>query len=393
MHYIFASNNRIVTACIFLLMAWICLTELVLDSIYCCEILSKYSKFLPENPSLQDHIVAFKHCYQVTDTPKTPRRRELNNFWGLSQRVLDKKHVRDAWKMNNGHFTGLCSRQDVKPHIQNFQKLNAFLREQNIPLLYVVAPFKVCLQDPQLPSFVHDYSENNKQDFLDGLRDSSIPVMDLHKLFHDQGFNHYDLFYKTDHHWTINAAFAAFGMIVDRLNRDFGFNIPDKCTDIHSFKVIHTPRSFSGMISYRTSDWYTGKDDSDFFLPLQSPQYTVNIPEDLLTLNGDFQSALLRPLEPGKTWNYGSYTGRENHLVIIINHNPVVDKKILIVKDSFSLPVQAFLSTVFRQLDIIDLRYPGDGALTQYIQSSKPDMVIFLYNSDSYYNKEMYTFE
>ena len=393
MCFIFASNNRIVTICIILLMVWICLTELVLDSIYFYKILSSYSKFLPDNPAIQDHIDAFKHCYQATQTPKTPRRNELNHIFGLTQKLLDKNHVRDIWKLHNGHFTCLCARQNVKPYVQNFHELNVCLRELNIPLLYIVAPFKICPQDPQLPSFIHDYSENNKQDFLAGLKDSDIPAMDLHKEFHDQGYNHYDEFYKTDHHWTINAAFTAFGMIVNKLNHDFNFNIPEKCTDIHSFQIFHNPRSFAGSMSYQTSYLYTGKDDADFILPLHSPQYTVIVPEDKLTLNGDFRSTVLRPLERGQCWNYGSFTGRESFLTIIINHNPIEDKKILIVKDSFSLPFQAFLSTIFRQLDIIDLRNPGTESLTNYIQRTKPDMVIFLYNADSYYSKEMYTFK
>lgn len=63
------------------------------------------------------------------------------------------------------------------------------------------------------------------------------------------------------------------------------------------------------------------------------------------------------------------------------------DKKVLIVKDSFGLPVSAFMSTTCKNLTIYDPRCSHDESLTQFIQNGDFDLVIFVYNPESLSSK------
>ena len=56
------------------------------------------------------------------------------------------------------------------------------------------------------------------------------------------------------------------------------------------------------------------------------------------------------------------------------------DKKILMIKDSFGLPVEDFLSTAFRRVETLDLRYLKDTTAAEVIDRFQPDMVIVMYN-------------
>ena len=87
----------------------------------------------------------------------------------------------------------------------------------------------------------------------------------------------------------------------------------------------------------------------------------------------------------GKTAaSYGMYTSMDLSEVIINNTKSATNKKILVIKDSFALPVTAFLSTCFKETRMIDLRYMQDMSVYDYIDDYNPDFVLILYNPGAY---------
>jgi hypothetical protein len=58
------------------------------------------------------------------------------------------------------------------------------------------------------------------------------------------------------------------------------------------------------------------------------------------------------------------------------------DKKVLLVRDSFACAFTPFLAQSCAQLDTIDMR-AFQGTIAQYIVESKPDIVLFLYNTSA----------
>ena len=58
-------------------------------------------------------------------------------------------------------------------------------------------------------------------------------------------------------------------------------------------------------------------------------------------------------------------------------------KKILIIKDSFSLPVYSFLSLGIKEVRAIDMRL-FDENVVEYAAAYNPDLVILMYNADSF---------
>jgi len=59
--------------------------------------------------------------------------------------------------------------------------------------------------------------------------------------------------------------------------------------------------------------------------------------------------------------------------------NAPCDKKILVIKDSYFRPVQAFLGTVFAEVGTIDMRV-FEGNVREYIMETDPDIVMICYN-------------
>ncbi|MBQ7776088.1 MAG: hypothetical protein IJ379_09220, partial [Lachnospiraceae bacterium] len=76
---------------------------------------------------------------------------------------------------------------------------------------------------------------------------------------------------------------------------------------------------------------------------------------------------------------YDVYIGEDHPTTRQLCQEAPCDKKILLIKDSYFRPVQAFLGTVFTQVDTIDMRY-YTGSVQEYIEEVQPDMVLLCYN-------------
>ncbi|HYE67370.1 MAG TPA: hypothetical protein VEA58_02090, partial [Anaerovoracaceae bacterium] len=84
---------------------------------------------------------------------------------------------------------------------------------------------------------------------------------------------------------------------------------------------------------------------------------------------------------PLETNRYAVYHG-DNAELVFVNHN-VRSGKILIIKDSFGLPVYSFLSTVVHEVRALDVRLYQD-SVAEYAEKYQPDVVIVLYNGDCF---------
>ena len=73
--------------------------------------------------------------------------------------------------------------------------------------------------------------------------------------------------------------------------------------------------------------------------------------------------------------------------------NQLIDNnyKILIIKDSFALPVVAFLSTCIKQIDMVDLRDTPKTDLKKLINNNEYDLIIQMYNTEAFDDK-MFSF-
>jgi len=74
------------------------------------------------------------------------------------------------------------------------------------------------------------------------------------------------------------------------------------------------------------------------------------------------------------------------------NSSPCTPKKILLIRDSFSDVLVPFLSLGYAQLDVIDLR-SFDENLIQYMEETRPDMVLVVYNPGAYEQKNSNMFD
>ena len=65
-----------------------------------------------------------------------------------------------------------------------------------------------------------------------------------------------------------------------------------------------------------------------------------------------------------------------------VNHLIDNDVKLLLIKDSYALPVAAFLSTCIKTVDMVDLRDTPKADLSIILKNNQYDLVITMYNTE-----------
>ena len=284
--------------------------------------------------------------------------------------------------------------------------LSAFAKQNGVNTLFCQAPARYDADKVALPIRISDSSKDSVEYLYSKLKNNTdLTVLNSQMLYKEQGIDFDDLFFKTDHHWNIKTAFWAFSEICKALNIDYDYGISQDYYNIDNYTDYAIPSSYLGSLGVRTGGLFVGKDDFDLIYPKFETDYVKTICKvDNLGISngggiqykGTFDEVILsdiNSLKNGqKTIIFGSYVSSDRSEVIIENRKSATGKKVLILKDSFALPVSAFLSTCFSETRLLDLRYHQEKSVKEYILDYNPDAVIVIYNPGAY-NDTFFNFD
>jgi len=326
-----------------------------------------------------------------------PGRPAYIELFGLAQLTMNKKIVPDPnygalYKTPYGQIAYAVEERWLGFHLDHVYDLVNALKAEQIPFLYIQAPFKLPDAHSQVPLTITDYTNNNADRFLEGLRVAGVSRFDLRPPLAASGMSQNELFYDTDHHWTIDAAFFSTGQIAKKLNADYGFHIDDFYYDINNYNRTTYRDFYIGSLGRRVGRIYGGIDDFSLITPNFETYFSLT--QDGRDLpSGSFEDAILvkeylDERAPLDTNRYAVYHG-DNAELVFTNHF-VEEGKVLLIKDSFGIPVYSFLALGVHEVRAIDVRlFPEDVAA--YAAKYKPDIVILMYNADCFSN-QMFNF-
>ena len=306
------------------------------------------------------------------------------NANGFFHKVLGQRKVKDVVKVDSGQLTIPLEETPVWQQAEGTSKLYAWLEEEGIPFCYVQAPYEICKENPQLPKGILDYSNKNADVYLSLLKKAGVPVLDLREEMHACNMDHYESFFATDHHWKIETAFWAYGVLTERICKELQEEVPVENLQLEAFRVETAHDKILGSNGRRTGIAYAGLEDITLIYPKEKIQVSFAAPEEGIFREGDFRETYMvyERLEGDNLYEmaqYDIYIGEDYPTTSQIYEEAPVEKKILLIKDSYFRPVQAFLGTVFTQTDTIDMRY-FTGDVKEYIRETNPDMVLLCYN-------------
>jgi hypothetical protein len=299
---------------------------------------------------------------------ETAVRYEIVLGWNLHETVFD---------LGDGFLTELIKEADVQPHAVAFSKFNDFLIDLGIDLVYVQAPHKICRND--VITDASDFSNKNADALLSTLSARDIPYLDLRERLHQEQLDHHSLFYKTDHHWKAETGLWASNIIAEYLNANNGFMIDTSlfAPDRYRYEVYENANL--GSLGRKITLVRTATENGTLIYPRFDTDFSIAPLSETTGRQGTFDIFYKnKPTKPDYQTSF--YDSAYSSVNKTIHNNLLHDgKKILVIGDSFGKAVVPFLAIAMENIETISL--PSfSGSVKTYIEQSKPDMVIVLYN-------------
>lgn len=312
---------------------------------------------------------------------------------GTNTRIV-KKPMDTVIRLDNGTLTKAVKEISDKYLEKCADNIAKIQKDTDIPLLYVVAPFKG--EGDGVPQNAQTFVKSNSDRLLAMLKERGINTLDLREKMKEQGITNEEMFFKTDHHWVPKGGFWANGEICKKLNRDYGFEYSKESIDIDNYKIKTYKNRVLGSLGRMTGTYFSdgGLDDFDLITPKFKTNFTVSYPfKEHITSKGSFKKTLIFKKKMDFKEDkydinpYAAYSGGNNSLQVIKNNMADKDDEtVLFLRDSFSCVVTPFTALSCKELHAVDLRSGITGtqsikSASKYAKDIGADYIVVMYYS------------
>ncbi len=298
----------------------------------------------------------------------------LRDFWVTLKAGFDRLLLKVE---NNGVYLGkkgyLIESFTNPPESHLNATLNAMTgfasRHPELHQYAVIAPNAVNILSYNLPAAAPtDDQDPYLTSVKNTLMGAGIVFIDLR----DTLRNHTDqqLFYKTDHHWTTQAAYYAYLAMADPMTLD---------TSLLSYEKLPVTHSFQGTLSAKSGFRSGEKEDIYVFLPKgEAPEFVVNYITEQKKSGSYYATDRLSTRDKYAMFLDG------NHAQVKISTPSAVGGTLMIIKDSYANCLIPFIAPHYKTVIVIDPRYYY-GNLEQLIAAEEVDELLYVYNANTFF--------
>ena len=261
--------------------------------------------------------------------------------------------------------------KDVKE--SNTSALTAF-KEANpdLKMYFLLAPNAANILSDKLPVAVSTASQNKyMDDFFETVESLGITPIDVRDTF-KEAKKDTQLYYRTDHHWTTDGAYLAFGQV------DSVMELKNKVT----YTDYAVKNDFRGTLASK-SGFVNGMDDAiKIYLPAEDSEGY----ENSVIYYSDTKEKTTQFYQVDSLDTKDAYTvfGGSNHPMYTVRTPLDTDRHLLLIKDSYANSMVPFLSQCFSEIVVVDPRYFYDN-IQDIISSESVTDVLFLYNANTFF--------
>ena len=308
----------------------------------------------------------------------------------VDKNILRKKEVADFtyYEIGNNDYAVLktesFSEKEIADFTNNVETIYDKATDMGAQFLYVNTPAR--LNDEYKKKLENvDYQDVNDRLFL-GKLDNNIPVLNLRNSEEINALE--QVYYKTDHHFTIDATFVAFKETVEAFKEIYGEDLDADglYTDINNYDVMEKKKVFSGSTRVNIGGAYVEKEDYKIFAPkydtlLGFKHYDAK-KEITQESEGPFIQSLcnMSIFEDDSIVNkYNVYLGGATTESVIENRLASNDKKLLVLSTSYARSYVPYVAQLFAETRFLDPqvgRY--EKSVIEYMEDYKPDTVIIM---------------
>lgn len=256
----------------------------------------------------------------------------------------------------------------------------------NCPYLYIQAPAKLCALDQELQLPLPEMTNANQQTdwLLEHLAELGVDTLDLRESLHADGLNHYDCFYVTDHHWTMDTGLWAADVMAAELEERYGLAMDMSPLNPEKYEQRVWEDAFLGSQGRKVTLSYAHPEDFILPVPTFATDLHLTVPPWGSDFSGGFEILYNESAIPSPDYyrsnSYGAVLMGDCPYLVVENKDHSEGPVVAVLRESFTIAPGPYLSLAAGEVHFIDARY-YEGSVKALLEEIQPDIVVSLLNA------------
>ena len=281
-------------------------------------------------------------------------------------------------RMENGVYIGksgqLLEEIKVPDEGQSEANLSAIVdfaeKNPDVQTSVMLVPDAACILSDKLPAFAGVEDQRQLLGVAEQRLGSSVNWIDAVSILNKHTSD--KLYYKTDHHWTTQAAFYVF--------RDAAASLGIDGEVGENFASYTVSDDFNGVLASTSGVGLSEKETIDIYVPTQGDDdVVVSYVDEGRKTTSLYDSSKLETRD-----QYGVFLGGNTSVIDIKTVSPS-RKRLLVVKDSFANCFIPFLTPYYREIVVVDPRYYS-GTVEDIMDTYRITNALFLYSGNTFFS-------
>lgn len=359
----------------------------------------KENRYLASKPSLSVKAIengSYMEDYETFITDQFVFRDQWIGLKTKTERLLLKQEIKDVYFGKDDYliehhssslFTSAQAQKNISYLTRFVEKING---NKNVSLQVAIVPTASQILTDKLPLFATPYDQTQ---FLQQIEQNigSSHYVDVLSMLQEK--NEEEIYYKTDHHYTMLGAYYTYVAWANAMSEssfsEHAITLTPMALD--DFKIDNVSNNFYGTIASKVSD-IVPPDTILSFTPKQRFQYKIT--DETKTTYDSFYN-----FDALKTRDKYTFYLRGNHPYIHVETTPpqntnidfYPDRHLLVIKDSFAHCFLPFVSNHFSNVTMIDLRYYKQ-SISKLIEDEQITDILILYSTANFANDKNINF-
>lgn len=321
---------------------------------------------LAELPKLSVSAVlngSFENKFEEYLGDHFPMREKLIALDAYYKLFTGRNGANGVYKGRDGYLINTPVSFDKSAFDANLTAIREFAEKSQLKTSVMIVPETGYIMSDKLPRNHDVYMDEN---ILADVRNrlTELEWIDIEDEFLREKDN-YQLYYKTDHHWTSRGAYTAYAVFAEK----HGFE-PMTEFDIRSYG------GFYGTAYSKSALW--GEKSEEFEVWRYPNNVSVEIIEGVVSEKYDYMFFENHLSEPDM---YPVFLDGNHALERLTNHDSD-GGRLLVLKDSYAHCLVPFLINHYSRIDMVDLRYYLE-SVSELNESEKYDEVLLVYGLSS----------
>lgn len=351
-----------------IIIAFLCLVSIWM--IICKDInfSDKENRYLAQNPKFSPASVMsgkFMSDMEKYMSDQFPLRNSCITLKTSVMKMMGMKKVNGVYLGKSGYLIAGEEKFEKDETEKLVAGINSFAANTNAKVSMMLVPNAISICEKYLPAGIKS-SQREVVNSIEEMLSEKINNVDVFSVLEEH--NDEQLFYKTDHHWTTEAARYAFM----EYGKTMGLDI--KKNDFRKYCVAG---DFQGTQA-SNAGVYNLCDNLNIIVPREDKvTYTVSNMEKMEKSATLFDSSKLKEKDKYLVFMGGNYSE------VGIETTAKTGKNLLLIKDSFANCMIPMLTPYYDNIIVIDPRYYCDN-LNDLVKDNSITEVLFMYNVNSF---------